>query len=135
MNCGISLLLCCLKSAPMFIQNRHYSLCLEKENFITGLLMLMWVLRAFGDEIRRWPFLFKDSNPLAVSYASSPLAQCYCQAELEKKRMYDERVCEVKRGTFSPCIGLFLLRWYWSSCNCGLQKTSNINLSETQPSL
>ena len=43
-------------------------------------------------------------NSLATSYASSPLAQCYRQAELDKKRMYDERVCEVERGTFSPLV-------------------------------
>ena len=37
-------------------------------------------------------FDVKIFNPLAASYASSPLAQCYCQAELEKK------------GTFSPLV-------------------------------
>ena len=34
----------------------------------------------------------------------SPLTQCYCQAELDKKRKYDERIREVERGTFSPLV-------------------------------
>jgi len=59
-----------------------------------------------------------------------PLAQCYRQTELEKKRMYDERVREVERGTFSPLPGIFLLWWDWSSCNCCLQKTNDVDLRE-----
>ena len=43
-------------------------------------------------------------NPFASTYASSPLAQRYCRAELDKKRRYDEWICEVERGTFSPLI-------------------------------
>ena len=46
----------------------------------------------------------KVFTPLASTYASSPLAQCYRQAELDKKRKYDERICEVERGTFSPLV-------------------------------
>ena len=43
-------------------------------------------------------------NNFASSYASSPLAQCYRRAELDKKRKYDERIREVENGTFSPLI-------------------------------
>ena len=43
-------------------------------------------------------------NPLASTYASSPLVQCYYWAELDKKRKYDERIREVERGTFSPLV-------------------------------
>ena len=45
-------------------------------------------------------------NPLVSTYASSPLAQCYCKAELDKKRKYDERICKVERDLFS--FGFFL---------------------------
>ena len=54
-----------------------------------------------------------------------PFAQCYCRAELEKKReCLTERVSEVEREIFS----VFLLWWVWSGCNCCVQKTSNIGL-------
>ena len=43
-------------------------------------------------------------NPLATTYASSSLAQCYRWAGLDKKRKYDERIREVERGTFSPLV-------------------------------
>ena len=49
-------------------------------------------------------FDIKGFSPLAASYSSSPLAQCYRQAELDKKRMCDERIREVERGTFSPLV-------------------------------
>ena len=32
------------------------------------------------------------------------LPQCYRRAELEKKRMYEERVWEVEHGTFTPLV-------------------------------
>ena len=43
-------------------------------------------------------------NPFAPTYASSPLGQCYHRAELDKKRMYDKRIHEVAKGTFSPLV-------------------------------
>ena len=42
-------------------------------------------------------------NSFAPTYASSPLAQCYHQAELNKKKIYDKRVYEVERG-ISPLV-------------------------------
>ena len=58
---------------------------------------------SFWGRDRRIAFFdIKVFNPLASSYVSSPLAQCFRCAELHKKRMYDERVREVERGTLSP---------------------------------
>ena len=46
---------------------------------------------SFWEQDRKMAFFdAKVFNPLAASYASSPLAQCYRLAELDKKRMYDE---------------------------------------------
>ena len=41
---------------------------------------------------------------MIIQYASSPLAQCYHRAELDKERKYDKRIREVENGTFSPLI-------------------------------
>ena len=71
----------------------------------------------WGRDRRLAYFDIKVFNPLAATYASSPLALCYHQAELDKKRKYDERVREVERGLFS--FGFFLLWWNGSySYNC-----------------
>ena len=43
-------------------------------------------------------------KPFAQSHCNSPLAQCYRKQELEKKRVYEERVREVEHGTFSPLV-------------------------------
>jgi len=46
-------------------------------------------------------------NPFASTYASSPLAHAVlpsCRACTDKRRKYDQRICEVERGTFSPFI-------------------------------
>ena len=56
-----------------------------------------------GQDRRLAYFDVKVFNPLASTHASSPLAQCYRWAELDKKRKYDERI-EVERGTFSPLV-------------------------------
>ena len=56
-------------------------------------------------------FDIKVFNPLASTHASSPLAQCYGQAELDKKRKYDERIREVERETFSLWFFLLLVAW------------------------
>ena len=65
-------------------------------------------------------FDVKVFNPLATSYASSPLAQCYRRAELDKRRMYDERVREVERGTFSPLV---------FSCSGGIGPAATVRLA------
>ena len=60
---------------------------------------------SFWGQDRKMAFFdVKVFNPLDASYSSSPLAQCYCRAELDKKRMYDARIHEVERGTFSPLV-------------------------------
>jgi len=43
-------------------------------------------------------------NPFAPTHCSVSLIQCYRRAELEKKRKYEERICEVEHGTFSPLV-------------------------------
>ena len=58
----------------------------------------------WGQDRRLAYFDVKVFNPFTSTYASSPLAQCYHRAELDKRQKYDERICEVERGTFSPLI-------------------------------
>ena len=65
-------------------------------------------------------FDVKVFNPLATSYA---LAQCYHRAELDKKRMYDELLHEVKRGTFSPLV---------ISCSGGIGPAATVVLLSTK---
>ena len=43
-------------------------------------------------------------NPYAQTHCNTPLAHCYRKHELEKKRVYKERVREVEHGTFSPLV-------------------------------
>ena len=43
-------------------------------------------------------------NPLAPSYLSTSLAQCYRRNEMEKRRAYDERVREIEHGSFAPLV-------------------------------
>ena len=43
-------------------------------------------------------------NPFAQTHCNTPLAHCYRKHELEKKRVYEERVREVEHGTFSPLV-------------------------------
>ena len=49
--------------------------------------------------------------PFVSSYASTPLTQCYCQAELDKRRKYDELIREVERWTFTPSIFPHQVEW------------------------
>ena len=58
----------------------------------------------WGQDKRLAYFDIKVFNPLAATYASSPLAQGYRRTELDKKRKKDERIREVERGTFSPLV-------------------------------
>ena len=48
----------------------------------------------------------RNANP-NVTYT----VQCYRWAELDKKRKYNERICEVERGTFSPLVFPILVTW------------------------
>ena len=43
-------------------------------------------------------------NPMAHSYLEMPLSRAHIQNEQEKKKRYDERVCEVEKGTFTPLV-------------------------------
>ncbi len=43
-------------------------------------------------------------NPFAQSYLNTSLAQCYRRNEEVKKREYEDRVCEIEHGLFSPLV-------------------------------
>ena len=43
-------------------------------------------------------------NPLAVSNRSTSINSCYRKHEDEKKRAYEQRVCEVEHSTFTPLV-------------------------------
>ena len=43
-------------------------------------------------------------NPFACSYSHSTLPRCYVVNEQEKRRAYDEHICEVERACFSPLV-------------------------------
>ena len=43
-------------------------------------------------------------NPLAPSYSTIPLAQCYTRNEQEKRRAYDQRVRQIEHGSFFPLV-------------------------------
>ena len=61
--------------------------CYRSANVEDGARLDMGAEIFWGRDKRMAFFDAKVFNPLATSYASSPLAQCYHQAEL---RMYDE---------------------------------------------
>ena len=46
----------------------------------------------------------KVFNPFALSNASKDLAQVYQQQEKSKKALYNEKIIEVEKGTFTPVI-------------------------------
>ena len=52
-------------------------------------------------------FDVKVFNPLAPTYSSTSLTQCYRRAELEKRRMYEERIQEIEHGSFTPLVFSF----------------------------
>ena len=43
-------------------------------------------------------------NPLAKSHVNQSLSSCYRKHENEKKRHYEERVCNIECGTFTPLV-------------------------------
>ena len=64
----------------------------------------------WGREKRLAFFDVKVFNPFASTYASSPLAQCFRRAELDKRRKYNERVREVE-GNFFSWFSHALVEW------------------------
>jgi len=57
---------------------------------------------ASGNTNKMLIFDAKVFNHFAPMGCSVSLPQCYRCAELEKKRKYEERICEVEHKTFSP---------------------------------
>ena len=60
---------------------------------------------AFGEA--SWTAQFFDVrifNPLAQSNQCTQLACVYCRHEQAKKRLYEERICQVERGSFTPLV-------------------------------
>ena len=49
-------------------------------------------------------FDVKVFNPYAPSNQKTPFSACYRSDENEEKRKYDQRICEVEHGSFSPFI-------------------------------
>ena len=43
-------------------------------------------------------------NPLALSYQSTTMQAIYKSQEQEKKRSYNQRVCEIEYGSFTPLV-------------------------------
>ena len=58
----------------------------------------------FWDHRHKAYFDVKVFNPLAPTYGSTSLPQCYRRAELEKRRMYEERIREIEHGSFTPLV-------------------------------
>ena len=59
-------------------------------------------------------------NSLAPSNRSSTLGSTYRKHEQEKRRTYEERICEVEHGYFTPS-GFFYFWRYGQGCYCCLQ--------------
>ena len=94
MNCVTLLLAAYLRFVTMWASDHPYNCCLGS-NFIIDQLMLKMVLI--------WMLVQRVSGVA--------LAQCYCQAEQDKRQQYDECVQEVQRGTVSPLIFPHLVEW------------------------
>ena len=62
------------------------------------------VAEGFWNHRQKPYFDVKVFNPLAPTYSSSSLPQCYRRAELEKRRMYEERIREIEHGSFTPLV-------------------------------
>ena len=66
--------------------------------------------RGFWNKHQRAFFDVRICNPFAQSYKTSSLCSCHKKNESEKSRAYDQRIHEVKCGTFSPS-SLLLQLW------------------------
>ena len=64
------------------------------------------VAEGFWNQGQQAFFDVKVFNPLAKTYSSTSLPQCYRRAELEKKRKYEERIREIEHGSFTPLVFL-----------------------------
>ena len=62
------------------------------------------VTEGFWDHRQKAYFDVKVFNPLAPTYSSTSLPQCYRWVELEKRRMYEERIWEIEHGSFTPLV-------------------------------
>ena len=62
------------------------------------------VAEGFWNQGQQAFFDVKVFNPLAKTYSSTSLPQCYRRAELEKKRKYEERIREIEHGSFTPLV-------------------------------
>ena len=77
----------------------------EVSSYRTGGARLDIVAESFcGRDRQRAFFDVKVFNSLTPSYRNTSLSQCYRRNELEKIRAYDERIREVKHGSFSPLV-------------------------------
>ena len=58
----------------------------------------------WGRDRQRAFFDVRVFNPFAQSYRDTSLPQCYRRNEMEKRRVYDERIREIEHGSFSPLV-------------------------------
>ena len=58
----------------------------------------------WGDRKQQAILDVKVFNAYAKTYRDTPLANCYRKCEFQKKRSYEERICEVGHGSFTPLI-------------------------------
>ena len=94
----------------MWVLSPLYSLELES-NFLTDLLILrmepawMWLLRGFGIIDRKLTLMLRFSTPwLLLMVLLHFLSVIRRWAELEKRRMYEERIREIEHGSFIPLV-------------------------------
>ena len=89
----------------MYQRSQTSNLCLEKvaiasqDAHVDAQALGFW-----GDQKQRAYFDVKVFNPYAKTYRNTSLSQCYRRCELQKKRSYEDHICEIEHGTFTPLI-------------------------------
>ena len=65
----------------------------------------MLLRMVFGEvAIRRSSLMLMGFNPNAPSYRGSSLSSLYRRLEKEKRRKYEQRICDVEMGCFTPLV-------------------------------
>ena len=68
--------------------------------------MPAWTLQrlALGCGFQRAFFDIRVFNPFAQTNTTMSMASVYLHHEKEKQRAYQQRVCEIERGSFTPLV-------------------------------
>ena len=94
----------------MYALNQNYSLWpvspLQVQQLIARMeLGLIYQQMVYGVAPLREPILTWGSyNPHAPSNKNRSLQACYRKHELEKKRVYEQRIREIEHSTFIPSV-------------------------------